>query len=471
MHDDKAVRLDDDFDVYDQVKDISQLKVKLYYILFFSAIEVVLAFSWIGFITLPTISISTLHIPVMLAAAFFGRWAGCIVGGVYGLISMWKATNASFAPGDIVFSPFLSGDPFGSIVMAVGMRMLFGFAAGWVYELLERHRVKWLVLAAATYLLTRFQALLVYTSMGIFFPYLGINAASTGFFSVKPFFSGGIAVLLIPTLYFWHRETAAGKRFANAMTQTEASALHYSNRKPLLVFIGLLGAVSAALVAHFISRIQLYFAEKQYEMPEEFQDAVWGWGIQFIVAMIAVSFLLFILFMYFYGMTARANHRSLLDSLTKLYHKEGVALQVNHLLHDKHVEGGVLIMLDVDHFKFVNDRFGHPVGDAVLCQVADVLRQSVRSHDVVGRLGGDEFCVYLRGTRERIDVMHAIERISDGIHKITLPDGAELTSSIGIVFYTGQKTFNEFYWGADKALYAAKEKGRNTHIFFDELES
>ena len=138
MHDDKVVRLDD-FDVYDQVKDISQLKVKLYYILFFSAIEVVLAFSWIGFITFPTISISTLHIPVMLAAAFFGRWAGCIVGGVYGLISMWKATNASFAPGDIVFSPFLSGDPFGSIVMAVGMRMLFGFAAGWVYELLERH--------------------------------------------------------------------------------------------------------------------------------------------------------------------------------------------------------------------------------------------------------------------------------------------------------------------------------------------
>ena len=246
---------------------------------------------------------------------------------------------------------------------------------------------------------------------------------------------------------------------------------HYSNRKPLLVFIGLLGAVSAALVAHFISRIQLYFAEKQYEMPEEFQDAVWGWGIQFIAAMIAVSFLLFILFMYFYGMTARANHRSLLDSLTKLYHKEGVALQVNHLLDDKHVEGGVLIMLDVDHFKFVNDCFGHPVGDAVLCQVADVLRQSVRSHDVVGRLGGDEFCVYLQGTRERIDVMHAIERISDGIHKITLPDGAELTSSIGIVFYTGQKTFNEFYWGADKALYAAKEKGRNTHIFFDELES
>ena len=87
-------------------------------------------------------------------------------------------------------------------------------------------------------------------------------------------------MLLIPTLYFWHSETAAGKRFANAMTQTEASALHYSNRKPLLVFIGLLGAVSAALVAHFISRIQLYFAAKQY----------------------------------------------LLDSLTKLYHNEGYQL-------------------------------------------------------------------------------------------------------------------------------------------------
>ena len=381
---------------------------------------------------------------------------------------MWKATNAAFAPGDIVFSPFLSGDPLGSIITAVGMRMLFGFATGWIYELLERYHAEWLILAGATYLLTRLQALFVFTSLGIFFPHLGLNAFSTHFFSIEPFLSGGLAVLLVPTLYFWCRKTIIGKRFVYAMTQTETIALHYSNQRPLLVFIGLLGMISAALVAHFISRIQLYFAVMQYELPESFFDMIWGWGIQFVAAMIAVSFLLFVLFMYFYSMTAKANHRSLLDSLTKLYHKEGVAMQVNHLLNDGHSDGGVFIMLDVDHFKAVNDRFGHPLGDQVLCRVADVLRHSVRMHDVVGRLGGDEFCLYLRDTGQRDAIMHVVERVTEGIHDIVLPDGTALTCSIGIVLYEGQHSFNDFYWSADQALYASKERGRNTYSFANE---
>ena len=467
MHNDRDAYLNA-FDAFDSVRSPSRLRVKLYYILVFSAIEIVLAFSWIGFITFPTISISTLHIPVMLAAIFFGRWAGCIVGGVYGFISIWKASNIAFVVGDAVFSPFLSGDPVGSLVTAVGMRMLFGFLTGWVYEELERLQAEWLLLAAVTYLLTRLQALLVFTSLGIFFPQLGLNIFSTKFFSIEPFFSGGLAVLLVPTLYYWCRKTPVGKRFVHAMTQTETIALHYSNRKPLFVFIGLLSMVSAALVAHFISRIQLYFEMEQYALPDAFFDVVWGWGIQFVVAMMSVSFLLFVVFMYFYSMTAKANHRSLLDSLTKLYHKEGIALQINHLLNDGDAVGGAFIMLDVDHFKSVNDRFGHPMGDQVLCKVADVLRSSVRTQDVVGRLGGDEFCLYLRETRQREVVLQVIGRIVEGVHDIVLPDGAALTCSIGVVLYEGQHCFNDFYWSADQALYTSKERGRNTYSFANE---
>ena len=467
MYKEKAV-YPDGLDVYVRVREPVRFRVKLYYILLFSAIELVLAFSWFGFIPFSTISISTLHIPVMLAAVFFGRWAGCIVGGVYGVLSMWKATNLAFVAGDIVFSPFLSGDVFGSFVTAVGTRMLFGFLAGWLYEKMEHYHAKWLVMAIVTYLLTRMHALFVFTSLGIFFPYLGLNITSTRFFSLEPFLSGGLAVLLVPTLYYWCRRTVTGRRFAYAMEQTETIAL-YGNRKPLLVFVGLLSAISAGLVAHFISRIQLYLSMKQYELPNAFFDVIWGWSIQFVAAMVAVSFLLSVLFMYFYSMTAKANHRSLLDSLTKIYHKEGLSQQVNRLLHNGSVAGGVFIMLDVDYFKSVNDRFGHPVGDQVLCEVADVLRRSVRMYDIVGRLGGDEFCLYRRGSRKREAVLLVLEKIIDGIHAIRLPDDTSLTCSIGVALYEGQRNFNEFYWSADKALYFSKGKGRDNYSFSDEL--
>ena len=449
----------------------SSLRIKIHCILFFSAIEVVLAFSSLGFIQLQPLSASTMHIPVLLAAIFYGRWAGGAVGAVFGVLSIWKASNASFSPGDAAFSLWLSGNPLGTILTAVGARTIFGFVSGWCYEKLEEREFSWLWMGILTYLLTRLHSFLVFGALGIFFPQLGFSAASTGFVSLTALLSGGLAALIVTGAYYLSRQTLAGRRFLHALMQTEGTVFYRGNLRVLSVFMGVLTIVALALVTNVMSQVETVMQLSGYAIPGDVHRMIFGWGLQFLLAMVAVAFLLFVVFIYFYNMTAIANHRSLLDSLTKLYHKEGVARQINQMLRDAAFDGGgVFIMLDVDHFKSVNDRFGHPKGDEVLCRVAGVLRAVVRDSDIIGRLGGDEFCMYLRGTRDRMDVMHAIERISDGIHKITLPGGAELTSSIGIVLYTGQKTFNEFYWGADKALYASKEKGRNTHSFLDELD-
>jgi diguanylate cyclase (GGDEF)-like protein len=124
-----------------------------------------------------------------------------------------------------------------------------------------------------------------------------------------------------------------------------------------------------------------------------------------------------------------------------------------------------LLMLDVDHFKQHNDRYGHPAGDAVLRGISDLLRQVLRGVDVVARYGGEEFAAILPETPSRGGVALA-ERVREAVMKHTFraPDGAAtpVTVSIGIATAPMDgKSANEVLVAADQALYVAKETGRN----------
>ena len=85
-----------------------------------------------------------------------------------------------------------------------------------------------------------------------------------------------------------------------------------------------------------------------------------------------------------------------IDVLTGLFNRSACVQQINEYLQMKK-DTGLLLMLDLDHFKMVNDRFGHEMGDQVLMEVAKVLQGLVRSDDVLGRIGGDEFIIFYRG--------------------------------------------------------------------------
>lgn len=117
-------------------------------------------------------------------------------------------------------------------------------------------------------------------------------------------------------------------------------------------------------------------------------------------------------------------------------------------------------LVDVDHFKRVNDAFGHTVGDAVLSQVADVLRHSVRTTDLVARFGGEEFVVLLPSTDT--EGAHVLaERLRQAIEAEPW-DGATVTVSVGVAVTTaGTEHPDEFVAAADVAMYAAKQAGRN----------
>lgn len=131
--------------------------------------------------------------------------------------------------------------------------------------------------------------------------------------------------------------------------------------------------------------------------------------------------------------------------------------------------GGVFLMLDVDHFKSVNDRFGHIVGDDCLIAVANRIRLLTREGDILGRLGGEEFGVFLIGAADHLAVEIG-ERLAEGV-AIGLSDIARelrVTMSVGAVRGSAAETVQQVYLTADQALYRAKAEGRARLIFFSQ---
>jgi diguanylate cyclase (GGDEF)-like protein len=122
-----------------------------------------------------------------------------------------------------------------------------------------------------------------------------------------------------------------------------------------------------------------------------------------------------------------------------------------------------LLMLDIDHFKQINDRFGHATGDEALLVFADTARQVLREHDIMGRLGGEEFALVLPGT-DFDGALHAAERLRVAVSEaplITSGNAYAMTVSIGVVLIDPNEALTTALARADHALYAAKSGGRN----------
>ena len=126
-----------------------------------------------------------------------------------------------------------------------------------------------------------------------------------------------------------------------------------------------------------------------------------------------------------------------------------------------------LAVVDIDHFKQVNDRFGHLYGDEVLILIANILRSSFRSHDRIFRFGGEEFVVLLRSTT--LSTAHRVfNRFRLAVQEYHFPQVGQVTVSVGFVS-TVRGSPVEILGQADQALYYAKEHGRNQVCFYDDL--
>ncbi len=160
------------------------------------------------------------------------------------------------------------------------------------------------------------------------------------------------------------------------------------------------------------------------------------------------------------------KERSYTDALTGLknrrYQEEMIAKWIRHKKRFS------LIMIDIDHFKQVNDTYGHQVGDEVLKFLAEKMCEVVRSEDVCVRLGGEEFVMLLADTNHT-DALKIAERLRRNVSAVVCPTNDIITVSLGVGYYHDlEETVDHLFERVDKALYLAKTEGRNRVILAEE---
>ncbi len=159
------------------------------------------------------------------------------------------------------------------------------------------------------------------------------------------------------------------------------------------------------------------------------------------------------------------------DALTGLYNRK-----YTEELIRKSLEGGtqgMMFMIDLDNFKLINDKMGHAEGDKVIRMFSDILRQYARSNDIVCRLGGDEFILYLVGVGDRKIASERAKSIINTLDARLDEMGYSKTCSVsvGIAIYPQDgDNFQTLYNNADRALYLVKKNGKNAYRFYSDEE-
>ncbi len=164
-----------------------------------------------------------------------------------------------------------------------------------------------------------------------------------------------------------------------------------------------------------------------------------------------------------------------MDAMTRIYNKVATKERINNFIknsrnQDKHA----LLIVDMDNFKKINDTFGHLKGDEVLKEGVGHLKNMFRGDDIIGRIGGDEFVVFMSNVTSREDIVNKAKSIGKAFRKTYSEDGEEVTvsASIGIsIFPMDGDDYEELLDKSDKALYEVKKNGKNGFCFYHEQKA
>lgn len=186
-----------------------------------------------------------------------------------------------------------------------------------------------------------------------------------------------------------------------------------------------------------------------------------------IVTMITACVLMLVMVA---DLVADLVRKSQTDSLSRLYNRRGFEERSKVLLNqaDRSSTPLSIIVCDIDHFKAINDTYGHAAGDSVIAGMGELLQSSTRKTDLTSRIGGEEFCILLwnAGLNDAVRLAESIRHTLENIAFDELDDQHRITASFGVaqwhpVFGTEQKGIDALFEQADKALYQAKAQGRN----------
>lgn len=212
---------------------------------------------------------------------------------------------------------------------------------------------------------------------------------------------------------------------------------------------------------HFVPRTLLSMGRLAPQGALAFADSAFWQTLQLSLAVFSVALALTLLIAIAADAIDEVRKEGDKDWLTGVYNRRGFETRVRALQSNGHAPVA-LIVCDVDNFKRINDLHGHQSGDQVLTQVAKVLEQAVRKHDVLGRIGGEEFGIFLPDT-DLPEALRCAERLRATVEQaVRDPDGeAPVTISAGVAHTDRFESWEAMYQEADAKLYEAKRAGRN----------
>ena len=446
----------------------ANLKMRRYILMILVAVELLMSFSFLGYFHFDPISVTTAYLPVLLAGALAGPTEATIVGAVFGLSSMWKASASYVMAADQLFSPFFSSNPVGSLFLSVGSRVLFGLITGSLYWIARKLRRPWLGVAVVSFLGRMIHSLLVYGMMGLFFPeagYTPLNTFAKFFDPADLFFNLATAGIV---LLFWKLiNSQAYLRLQRRMEITQSlMAREQYHRLSLGIAVIVTLASALAVTFYFMHRIDYVLEVNGIELTGDGYADVLHLQIQFLFGIISLMSLVVLFLILNRRLASYIALEGKIDSLTNVMTRKAFFTACNQVLRSWRPQDsltGYFIMVDLDHFKEINDTYGHPEGDRALKDVVRSLRESFGPKSLIGRMGGDEFALLVCSDLSEAEIEVALRHFLERVHK-TAWDSRSLTCSIGALRILAPRPPEELYREADQLLYVAKARGRNQFV-------
>jgi diguanylate cyclase (GGDEF)-like protein len=197
------------------------------------------------------------------------------------------------------------------------------------------------------------------------------------------------------------------------------------------------------------------------------ENKVEGIKLFYIILILnAITAILVILLLFIY-VRKKLEHESSHDPLTHIHNKRSYENVIDsEVARSKRYNKPMsLILLDIDYFKNINDRYGHKIGDNVLIELAKVLSESIRKNDTVFRVGGEEFAIIIPEAGVA-GAFKLSEKVRDRVDNYSFEIVNKVTISLGVAEFYQDITKDELYQHADQALYLAKNRSRNrTEVF------
>ena len=435
------------------------------------AAELLMSFSFLGYVHVEPISITFAYIPVLLTGALLGPLESTLVGTVFGLASMWKASANYVMDFDQLFSPFLSGRPLESFLLSVGARMLFGLMVGLLYLPAKRVRFSKLWIGAVSYVGQFVHAVLVYTVLFLFFPETGYqpSAALKDLIGAEDIAANLITAAIV--LAFWRAKRS--KLWIQVQFRLETARKLQAEERyhhlPMAVMVLLTLGFSVVVAFYYLHRIDYVLNQHGASITDAAYSDLIHLQIQFLIGILAMVVLIAVFVIFNRRYAAYMAFEAKMDPLTGVMSRKAFFQSCSSVLENYAPQSGrfgYFIMVDVDWFKNINDHYGHPEGDRVLKEVARNLREIFQEDSLIGRLGGDEFAVllYTPTSREELEVL--LRHFQDRVRRIAW-EKYRATCSAGALPIVRRASPEECYRDADQLLYLAKEKGRDRFVIGD----